>query len=161
MKNSPCSAGYPHPTILQLLSRRLAGASGYQGNTHSQATAQNPVLFLTSSCDKLLPQNPRFLWWELRWLTHEARSKRACNKSKVSNACCSPPVSLTHLLGSAVGVALGDQSAFKHLQSSEQQGALLAKLSWGFLSWSALQHLSWKQFSPLGFPLHLPPPLNQ
>lgn len=52
--------------------------------------AQNPVWFLTTSCDKLLHQKPGFLLWELKQLTQETCTERACNGSKVSKPCWFP-----------------------------------------------------------------------
>lgn len=52
--------------------------------------AQNPVRFLTTSCDKLLHQKPGFLLWELKQLTQETCTERACNGSKVSKPCWFP-----------------------------------------------------------------------
>lgn len=52
--------------------------------------AQNPGWFLTTSCDKLLHQKPGFLLWELKQLTQETCTERACNGSKVSKPCWFP-----------------------------------------------------------------------
>lgn len=78
-----------HPPIAQLMTHSCR-CRRFPGWHIHRLQAQNPLWFLTTSCDKLLHQKPGFLLWELKQLTQETCTERAWNGSKVSKPCWFP-----------------------------------------------------------------------